>query len=143
MPSFSLPSPETPFGARVAKRLNEESAVWLTTVDADGVPQPNPVWFLWDGESILIYSLNGAARLKHIAGNPYASINFDSDDGDDLVILTGQIRQASDAPSVELNAAYLAKYGDDIKELFSDPAGMAAQYSVALRFEPEKVRGRL
>jgi PPOX class probable F420-dependent enzyme len=141
---FTLPSPETEYGARIAKRLNEEITVWLTSVDANGVPQPNPIWFLWDGQSVLFYSLNEAARLKHIAINPHVSLNFDTDgEGDDLVILTGHIRQASDVPSVDQNAAYLAKYGERIKQLFGEPAGMAAKYSVALRFDPEKVRGRL
>lgn len=141
---FTLPSPDTEYGARVAKRLSEEITVWLTTVDANGVPQPNPVWFLWDGETALIYSLNTAARLKHIAHNPHVSLNFNTDDeGDDLVILTGHIRVALDTPPVDQHAAYLAKYGARIKDLFSDPADMAKKYSVALIFEPEKVRGRL
>ncbi len=46
--------PSTPFGARVAQRLREEHLIWLTTVGADGTPQPNPVWFLWDGASVLV-----------------------------------------------------------------------------------------
>jgi PPOX class probable F420-dependent enzyme len=130
--------------ARVAKRLSEESTVWLTTIDANGVPQPNPVWFLWDGESALIYSLNTAARLKRIANNPRVSINFNTDaGGDDLVILTGHLLLAPDEPPVDQNSAYLAKYGEDINNLFSDPAGMAEKYSVALRFVPEKIRGRV
>jgi PPOX class probable F420-dependent enzyme len=142
--SFTLPSPETPFGARVAKRLTEESVAWLTTIDANGVPQPNPVWFLWDGESALIYCLNTAARLRHIANNPRVSLNFNTDgDGDDLLILTGRIRLAPEEPPVDQNTAYLAKYGEDINDLFSNPVGMAEKYSVALRFEPEKLRGRL
>ena len=46
----------TPFGQRVARRLDEERIIWLTTVSATGVPHPRPVWFWWDGESFLIYS---------------------------------------------------------------------------------------
>ena len=33
----------TPFGARVLKRLNDESIVWLTTVRRDGAPQLSPI----------------------------------------------------------------------------------------------------
>jgi len=46
----------TDFGARVARRLDDEIMIWLTTVRADGTPQPSPVWFLWIDQSILIYS---------------------------------------------------------------------------------------
>jgi hypothetical protein len=41
--SSVLPDPATPFGERVARRLREEAVIWLTTMGADGTPQPNPV----------------------------------------------------------------------------------------------------
>ena len=47
--------PQTDFGARVARRLQNEQVIWITTVRVDGTPQPTPVWFIWDGETILIY----------------------------------------------------------------------------------------
>src|SRR3954451_7916261 len=55
-----LPDPATPFGERVAQRLREEVVIWLTTTGADGTPQPAPVWFLWEGETFLIYTLANA-----------------------------------------------------------------------------------
>lgn len=36
----------TEYGARVARRLQDEQVIWLTTVGRDGTPQPNPVWFI-------------------------------------------------------------------------------------------------
>ena len=42
----------TDFGAHVAKHLADDQVVWLTTVRANGIPEPSPVWFLWDGEAI-------------------------------------------------------------------------------------------
>ena len=74
----------TEFGARVARRLESEHVAWLTTVRADGQPQPSPVWFLWDGDSILIYSRPNQPKLRNIAGNPKVSLSFNSDgDGGD------------------------------------------------------------
>ena len=35
----------TEFGAKTARRIEEEKLAWLTTVDSRGVPQPNPVRF--------------------------------------------------------------------------------------------------
>lgn len=37
----------TEFGAKTASRVQDEKLVRLTTVDSQGFPQPNPVWFLW------------------------------------------------------------------------------------------------
>ncbi|WAX58089.1 hypothetical protein M6B22_04785 [Jatrophihabitans cynanchi] len=35
-----LPAAGTPFGDRVRERLADEQVIWLTTVGADGTPQP-------------------------------------------------------------------------------------------------------
>ncbi len=142
MTPFTLPSPETPFGRRVARRLRDSVVAWLTTVTADGTPQPNPVWFLWDGSSFLIYSLSGAARLENIARSPRVSLNFDSDGrGGDIIVFTGNAQVAPDEPPADQNAAYLAKYRTAIDASFGGPAAFAARYSVPIRITPLKVRG--
>ncbi|HEY0814846.1 MAG TPA: pyridoxamine 5'-phosphate oxidase family protein, partial [Pseudonocardia sp.] len=84
-----LPDPSTDFGARVARRLAEEPVAWLTVVDGAGAPQPAPVWFLWDGESVLIYSLATAKRLEHLRARPRVSLNLDGNgQGGDIVVLS-------------------------------------------------------
>ena len=48
------------------RRLREERIAWLTTVRADGSdgqPQSVPVWFLWDGETFLVYSRPDRQKL--------------------------------------------------------------------------------
>ena len=70
--------PTTEFGAILQKRLENEKIIWLTTVGEDGTPQPNPVWFLWDGETFLFYSQPTAHDLKHIARNPKVSLNLEA-----------------------------------------------------------------
>ena len=70
----------TPLGKRIAERLEAEIMIWLTTVAPDGTPQPNPVWFLWDGSSLLVYSHKRAARLRNLRQNPHVALNFDSRD---------------------------------------------------------------
>lgn len=142
MATFNLPPPETPFGARVARRLRDETIVWLTTVATDGTPQPNPVWFYWDGGSFLVYTLHDAARLRHIARDPRVSLNFDSvGRGGDIIVFTGEARVAPDEPSADQNPAYLAKYRTRIDGEFGGPAAFAARYSVPVRITPSKVRG--
>ncbi|MFN2303735.1 MAG: pyridoxamine 5'-phosphate oxidase family protein, partial [Anaerolineales bacterium] len=79
------------FGLHVIERLNQDPILWLTTVSKDGTPQPNPVWFYWDGEKILIYSQPFASKLKNIERNPKVSVNLEGAaiDGGDVVILIG------------------------------------------------------
>ena len=138
-----LPDPATDFGARVARRLRDEPAAWLTVVDAGGTPQPTPIWFLWDGESVLIYSDGRAKRLAHLRANPRVALHLDSNGaGGDIVVLTGEIAEAPDEPAAPDNPAYLAKYGTMIAGGgWGTPEVFAETFSVALRFRPRRVRG--
>src|SRR5438876_9471494 len=97
--TFQLPDPSTPFGERVARRLRDERLIWLTTVDAKGMPQPTPVWFLWDetNSTILIYSRADAKRLVHLQQNPRVALNFDGNGkGGDVIVISGEEHPSSD-----------------------------------------------
>ena len=133
----------TPFGRRVERLLRTERIVWLTTVSADGTPQPNAVWFIWDGDSALMYSIPNQAKLKNIARNPHVAMNLDSKKrGDSIVILTGTAAVDTSAPPANKNRAYMAKYRTEIARLnLGTPAKMASEYSVAVRITPKKLRG--
>ncbi|HEV7129141.1 MAG TPA: TIGR03667 family PPOX class F420-dependent oxidoreductase [Ktedonobacterales bacterium] len=140
--SSVLPDPATPYGQRVAQRLRDEIVIWLTTVSRDGTPQPNPVWFLWDGTSILIYTLADAVRLAHIARNPRVSLHLESGGkGNDIIILTGEVRVTTDDPPSDQHPDYLAKYRNAMIRVSGSEAAFAAEYRVTLRVTPAKVRG--
>jgi PPOX class probable F420-dependent enzyme len=142
MASFTLPDPRTPFGARVAEHLRDDIVAWLTTVSGDGTPQPNPIWFLWDGESFLIYTLANAARLRNIARNPRVAFNFDGNRrGGDIVVITGTARLTPDEPPASQNPSYLAKYGSRIDREFHGPEAFSEEYSVPFRVTPLAIRG--
>jgi len=137
-----LPDPATSFGERVARRLREEKIIWLTTTGADGTPQPAPVWFLWEDETFLIYTLANAKRLAHIERTPRVALNFDGDGtGGDIIVFTGEARQAPDTPPADQYPAYAEKYRDLIAEEFQTPENFARGYPVPLRITPTKVRG--
>ena len=133
----------TPFGKRIVERFETERAIWLTTVDPNGAPQPNPVWFLWDGSTVLVYSHHKAARLRNLRANPRVSLNFDSVNGGDadVQIITGTARFATDEPPATQSRPYLAKYAEAIVEIGMEADRFAQEYSVPLRITPEKVRG--
>ena len=141
-PTFRIDT-DTPFGKQAERLLRNERIVWLTTVSADGTPQPNAVWFVWDGETALMYSIPNQAKLKNIARNPRVALNLDSKKrGDRLVILTGTAVVDSSAPPANKNRAYMAKYRAEIARLnLGTPARMASEYSVAVRITPTKLRG--
>jgi PPOX class probable F420-dependent enzyme len=133
----------TPFGKVAERRLRTERIGWLTTVSADGTPQPNAVWFLWDGATLLMYSIPNQAKLANIARNPQVALNLDTKkQGDNVVILTGTAAVDATAPPLNNNRAYMTKYRTEIARLkLGSPAKMASEYSVAVRITPRKLRG--
>jgi PPOX class probable F420-dependent enzyme len=131
----------TDAGARVERRLREELMVWLTTVSPRGAPVPSPVWFLWDGGSFLVYSRPETAKLRNIERNPRVSLNLDGNGrGGDIVIVSGEAR-ASDDPPADRVPAYVEKYAERIAANGWSPASFAADYSVAIRIAPRRLRG--
>jgi PPOX class probable F420-dependent enzyme len=142
--TFQLPDPSTPFGERVLRRLRDERLIWLTTVDAKGMPQPTPVWFLWDEatSTILIYSRADAKRLAHLQQNPRVALNFDGNGrGGDIIVITGQAQVSSDDPPADRLPTYVEKYHDFIARSYATPEKFASIYSVALRIRPSAIRG--
>ncbi len=133
----------TEFGARVARRLREETVVWLTTVTPAGAPLPRPVGFLWDGnEMVSMYSQPGA-RVRNIAANPKVTLNFDGDgSGGDVVVLSGTARVDADASAADANHAWLEKYAAQIEQLGLTPAAYAARFSVPVRIRLTRLDGR-
>ena len=107
-----LPDPHSDFGARVRARLRDEYGIWLTTVAADGTPQPNPVWFLWEdeSESLLIYNRHTAKRLAHVAANPRVCAHFDTNGrGGGVVVFSLDGKGPYDDPNVGEYAQHAAK----------------------------------
>lgn len=132
----------TDFGKRVERRLREETIIWLTTVRQDGTPQPSPVWFLWDGESVLMYSRPNQQKQRNIAHNPKVALHFDGDGhGGDIIVVTGEARVVADAPPATDVPDYLAKYAEPIKRIGMDASSFAAAYSTAIRITPTDLRG--
>jgi PPOX class probable F420-dependent enzyme len=136
--------PDSDFGTRVRTRLREEKVVWFTTTGADGTPQPNPVWFMWEeaDETVLIYNRDDAKRIEHVAVRPRVSLNFDGDgDGGNIVVMAGVAEQALDVPPASEHEAFIAKYREGIAGIGMDPSNFAQSYTVALRVRVTKVRG--
>lgn len=133
--------PDTPFGDRVRYRLETDIVAWLTTVRSDGMPQSSPIWFWWDGETVLIYSKDDTARLRNLQRSPAASFHFDGNGrGGDIHVLEGSARVSEDPPSTEM-PEYQAKYREEIPRIGLDPGSFAIAYPVPVRFTPRKLRG--
>jgi PPOX class probable F420-dependent enzyme len=123
------------------RRLTADEVAWLTTVTPQGKPAPRPVWFVWDGQAIVVYSMNGAARLRYIEHNPQVTVHFNSDGGGDILVISGTARHLPDAPKPSEFPGLLDKYGPVIERMRQTPAWYDDNYGEAILITPDRIWG--
>jgi PPOX class probable F420-dependent enzyme len=134
--------PATEFGARVERRLRNDPLIWLTTVRPNSIPEPSPVWFLWNGETFLIYSRPNTPKLRNITHNPIVALNLDGDGrGGDIVVVTGEARLAPELPPAQLVPEFVAKYSWGFQRIRMTAEQFGATYSAAILVAPTRLRG--
>lgn len=123
---------------KVTERLATDHYGWLTTVAKSGLPVPRLVWFYFDGTDIVVYSMPGAAKVRHVTAHPQVSLNLDSDGNGGGVIVIGG-RAGVDATDVDPrdDAEYWDKYAADAEQ-FGLTEALSA-YSTLLRITIDKV----
>lgn len=142
MNQFSI-DVDSEFGARVLNRLVTESVIWLVTIRKDMTPQPSPVWFWWNGMSLLIFSQPTSQKIRNIKYNNKVAIHFDSDgDGGDIVIINGYATLIESQLTSEEVSAYLNKYREGIHEIGMDIKSFRETYSLPIKVEPYNIRGQ-
>jgi PPOX class probable F420-dependent enzyme len=125
--------------AHIDQRLREDVIVWLNTVRPDGRPHAVAVWFLWDGETILIFSKPKQQKLNNIEHNPHVLLAIDNThNGADPITIEGHATLLANSDVDVTLAAYTEKYGEMIKGIQYTPEQMAAAYSQGIRIVPTR-----
>jgi PPOX class probable F420-dependent enzyme len=123
---------------QIGKHLVNDNIAWLTTVTPTGRPAPRPVWFMWDGTAITVYSMPDAAKLRHIAANDHVSLHFNcAPDGGDVVVISGSAAVLPGAPLPSAAPGLLDKYLGQIQAMGHAPEWYDS-YSTAIRITPER-----
>ncbi|MGH8914473.1 MAG: TIGR03667 family PPOX class F420-dependent oxidoreductase [Acidimicrobiia bacterium] len=125
----------------VARELDRELVGWLTTISPAGQPQSSVVWFLRDGDDVLIYSQADARKLGNITVNPRVSFNLRGDPEGDRVVTVEATASIDSSPTPAHEVpAYLVKYEGEIARLGWTPAKFASDYPVLIRLEIGRIR---
>jgi PPOX class probable F420-dependent enzyme len=124
---------------QIERHLVSDQIAWLTTVTPSGRPAPKPVWFVWDGSAITIYSLNNGAKLRHIEVNDNVSVHFNSTaGGSDVVVISGRAHRVPDAPPPSRFPGLLDKYAPAVAAMGREPSWFDENYGMALRVVPDR-----
>jgi PPOX class probable F420-dependent enzyme len=122
----------------VVTRLKRELVIWLATAGRDGHPHVVPVWFWWDGESVLIYAVPGQ-KVRDIQSNPNVALHLNTDPvGEDVVRMDGTAKIDPRLPPAYRVPGYVRKYRDQIKGLDWTPKVFSDQYHFAIRVKPTR-----
>ncbi|BAN03737.1 TIGR03618 family F420-dependent PPOX class oxidoreductase [Ilumatobacter coccineus] len=93
----------------------------LATVMSSGAPQVSPVWFLRDGDEILVSSVGGRLRERHVSANP--SVAFTVVDPRNLmryIEIRGTMTVTAD-PTASTRDAVCRKHGFEDGTAFDKP----------------------
>ena len=126
------------FTQEVISRLESDHCGWLTTVAKSGQPVPKLVWFYFDGTDIVVYTMPGAAKVRHITNHPRVSLNLDSDgNGGGIIVVGGEAQVDSTAADPREDGPYWKKYKADAEQLgLADAMG---DYDTRLRIAVDKI----
>ena len=125
----------------IQERLDTEFVVWMTTVNPSGQPQTSPVWFVVEGESIVIYSLRGTPRTRNIAANPRVSLNLNSTTmGGEVVVIEGLAEIIGEDLSADADDDYVGKYESAMEDLGMTPETFARDYPIRIHVQPTRLR---
>lgn len=97
----------------VERQMAASRSYWICTTCADGRPHCVPVWGIWREGSLLFGSQRQSQKARNIRRDNRVVIHLES--GDDSVIFEGLAIEwrGSHADYVEIDRAYLDKYGED------------------------------
>ena len=131
----------TEWGQHADQRLRSNIIAWLTTVGANGRPYTSPVWFLWDGETILIFSQPDKQKIRNLRKNTQVSLALDdSKEGEDVVVVEGSAELLNDPNVSAIMPSFVEKYSVLIQNMGWTPESLAADFSQGIRVTPTKIR---
>lgn len=131
----------TELGKRAWQRIADEEIIWFTSVSSLQIPQPRPVWFVWDQESFLIYSQPVSMKVRQIVCNPNVALHFNADaQGGDIQVFMGKAWIDLAAPAPAQMPAYLAKYEAGMRAIQMTPERYSELFSTAIRVTLTKLR---
>lgn len=95
---------------QVRSVLAQPKIVRLTTIKPDGYPHTVPVWFLLDGDDIIIFTGIGSQKVKNVLENRRGNITFGGDPiGSPCYTIEGDIEVEPD-PEHKLTAKITYHY---------------------------------
>lgn len=126
-------------GARVDALLRAAPIAWFGSTRADGQPHLVPVWFLWDGETILVLTTAGSRKVGNLQGNPRATLALEGAGGGEVVIVEGEADLLAEPSAAVAGHAYFEKHADLMPAWGLTREALVAKFAQPIRLRPTRV----
>ena len=115
--------------------LAHEPVVWLSTTRPDGAPHVVPLWFLWDGRSIVAFSKPHAQKVRNLRADPRVMVAVGRADATFDVELIEAVAELHDTPAL-LPDGFVRKYASLAAEAGVGFPAFADVYSQEIVIRP-------
>jgi PPOX class probable F420-dependent enzyme len=127
---------------RIQRFLCEEPIVWLSTVRPDGTPHIVPVWFWWDGTSLLVFSKPTAQKVRNLQAGSAVMLGIgDADEDFDIGLFQGRAEILETPTADLLPLGYLDKYASQMAGIGLQADEYSETYSLVIRISPSHYLG--
>jgi len=121
----------TPLPDRVRRFLSARRYASVATVDEDGTPRQAVIWYLVDGDEIVINSLEGRRWPTNLRRDPRISLAVTAADEESWVGISGRVTVVDDQARAQADIAAMARFYNA-----DDPEG--AEELIRTRFETQQ-----
>lgn len=128
-----------PRHVHIDERLRSDLMIWLSSVKPDGKAHLVPVWFLWDGTYIYIFS-KPDQKVRNLQHNTSVMLGLDDTDmGEDPIFFAGEAELLPPGVASTNMPAYVEKYAQKLAEFNWTGESMSKSYTEAIRITPGKL----
>jgi PPOX class probable F420-dependent enzyme len=128
----------------VRRFLSEPRYAIVATIDPDGAPRQAVIWFLLDGDTIVINSLDGRRWPTNLRRDPRVSIAVTDSNDESWVGLTGAVEVVDDQEQAQADIAAMARrYNRDPAAAEESIATFRTQQRVSFRLRPSRIHDHI
>ena len=127
----------------VRRFLTQPRYAIVATTDADGAPRQAVIWFLLDGDTIVINSLDGRRWPTNLRRDPRVSIAVTDSNDESWVGLIGTVEVVDDQEQAQADIAAMARRYSDSAAAEESTATFRTQRRVSFRLRPTGIHDHI
>ena len=129
----------------VRRFLTEPRYAAVATIDEDGAPRQAVVWFLLDGDTVIVNSRDGRRWPTNLRRDPRVSIAITDHAHESWVGLIGTVEVVDEQDQAQADIAAMARryHGADSAEASDAIAAFRTQRRVSFRLRPTNMHDHI